>query len=63
MSQGVGHYDYVNFLGVVFSSEVVQLIDNKIQAFNPLIGKIFGVRVFANDGIYDVDVDLLMNEY
>jgi hypothetical protein len=63
LSQGVAHWDYLNYLGVVFSSEVVSLIDEKIQAFNPLIGKIFGVRVFAIDGIYDVDVDLLLNEY
>ena len=62
LSQGVAPRHYKEVLGAIVDSEIVAAVDRQIQIFSPLPGKIFGVKVSAYDGKYDVNVDLLMDE-
>ena len=53
---------YAVLLGAIVDTEVVSAVDRKLQAFDPLGGKIFGVQVAAHDGMYSVDVNLLFDD-
>lgn len=62
LSQGVAPRHYKAILGAIVDSEIVAAVDRQIRFFSPLPGKIFGVKVSAYDGKYDVNVDLIMDE-